>query len=244
MLNHINSPLEQFTVHILDMIPVTNLSMPFMIPSLILLVLLSYRGKNPYLMPSRAYSLFNIIISQVGELMRSSVGDTGRCYFFIIITLVWVLTTMNLLGLAPFVFATTSHVITSMFISISIWLGVSITGLRNHGVNYLTVWIPAGAPMLIAPILVVVEAVSFTSRAFSLGLRLAVNITAGHLLLGIIAGFTWAALNQINIISVSAILPIILICIIYLLEVGVAVVQAYVFTLLLCLYLADSLKLH
>ena len=244
MLNYINSPLEQFNVHILYDLPMTNLFIPFTLPSLILLIVFVYRGKNPYLVPSRLYSMINILIIQVGELIRSSVGNSGRHYFFMILTLVWILTTINLLGLAPFVFATTSHVIVSIFISVSIWLGVVITGLRNHGVNYLTVWMPAGAPLIIAPLLVVVEAVSFTSRAFSLGLRLAVNITAGHLLLGIIAGFTWTALNQISIISICALIPVTLICTIYLLEVGVAVVQAYVFTLLLCLYLADSLNLH
>jgi ATP synthase subunit 6 len=244
MIAYIISPLEQFKVYPLFFISLTNLTITLLIPTIILLLIIMYRGKNPILIPSRLTILINIMAEVVWNLINSSMGKLGRVYFPIIFTLAWVLSIINLLGLAPFVFAATSHVLIAIFISLSIWLGVVITGIRIHGVNYLTVWIPAGSPIFIAPLLIVVEAVSFVSRAFSLGLRLAVNITAGHLLLGIIAGFAWTALKQFSVISISATFPILLISLIYILEVGVALVQAYVFTLLVCLYLADSLTLH
>ena len=152
------------------------------------------------------------------------------------------LAVLNLLGLCPYVFTPTVHIAMTLGIAVSVMVGVTVLGVRKFGLNYLSILVPGGIPLVISPFLIIVETASYLIRAISLGVRLAANISAGHLLFSILAtfafdlwmkGFTWLGWGA----------AVILVCITFL-EIMVAVIQAYVFSLLVTIYLRDTISLH
>lgn len=146
---------------------------------------------------------------------------------------------LNILGLFPYVFPATAQIVVTFGLSLSIVAGVTILGIRAFKLKFLSILVPGGAPMVLAPFLVLIETVGYVSRAISLGMRLAANLTAGHLLFGIVSGFTFNMLS-----GVLSIFPILIMIFITVLEMAVAVIQAYVFCLLTAIYLGDTIALH
>lgn len=140
---------------------------------------------------------------------------------------------LNIFGLCPYVFTPTTHIIVTLGFSFSIIIGITLSGLLRFKKDFFSILMPSGAPLILAPLLVLIETVSYFSRAISLGVRLAANLSAGHLLFAILAGF--------GVIFKSAIVIMVFIT---LLEIAVAIIQAYVFCLLTTIYLADTLVLH
>lgn len=151
---------------------------------------------------------------------------------------------MNLFGLIPYTFSPTSHFAVTFGLSLSIFIAVLIIGIAKYKLNYVSMFMPAGAPLGLGPFLVLIEFISHFAKALSLGLRLAANITAGHLLFTILSVFTWNFLTAGGLIAIGALLPFSIGLFITILEIAVAVIQAYVFCLLTIIYLGESLHLH
>ena len=146
---------------------------------------------------------------------------------------------LNILGLFPYVFVPTAQIVVTLGISVSIIIAVTLLGLFTFKLNFLSIIMPGGVPLVLAPFLVVIETVSYIIRAIWLGVRLAANISAGHLLFAILSGFAFNMISSGKIIS--SLLPMSIMVFITLLEIMVAVIQAYVFCLLTTIYLGDTI---
>jgi len=150
----------------------------------------------------------------------------------------------NVLGMVPFSFTITSHICVTFGLSFSICVGILILGLAQHGVHFFSCFLPAGAPLPIAPLFVGIELVSYSSHAVSLAVRLFANMLAGHALLKILAGFVWTMWGRGGVLVAASRAPLGVVFAITVLEIGIAFLQAYVFTILSCIYLKDSIHLH
>lgn len=144
----------------------------------------------------------------------------------------------------PYSFATTSHFILTFSISFSIVLGATLLGFNKHGLEFFSLFVPAGCPLALLPVLVLIEFVSYLTRNVSLGLRLAANITSGHLLLSILSGFTYNIMTSGLFFFFLSLIPLAFIIAFSGLELGLAFIQAQVFVVLTCSYIKDALELH
>ena len=254
------SPLEQFSVVTLSdfttlTLPVgqgqgldfsfTNSSLSCMLTLAVLgLVwgsLLSYGG---LIVPSRYQVGAEMTYEFVLSLVNEQLGKHAQPYVGIVLTTFLYILTSNLLGLIPFSFATTAQLVVAFSLSFSLFLGVTWIGVSRHGLHFLSFFLPAGAPIGLAPLLVVIELISYIFRPISLGVRLFANMTAGHSLLAIIAGFGWSIGSCGSVLALGSVVPVGVIVVIYGLELAVAFLQAYVFGVLLCIYLKDAIELH
>jgi len=246
------SPLEQF-----QLVAYIPLKAPMFFDlsltnsSVVMLVLLSVTRyiytislKEASLVPSNWQSALEMYYEGLENILTENVGTKAKIYFPFIFTLFTFILLLNLFGMVPYVFSTTAHFSVALTLSFSIWLSVTILGFSLHGFNFLSMFMPAGAPIALAPLLVIIELISYLARAISLGLRLAANITAGHLLLVILAGFAWTMIGAGNTTAVAAFLPLLIIYVLTFLEIAVCLIQAYVFTLLACIYLNDAINVH
>ena len=239
------SPLEQFDVVLVAPIflfgfDISILNLHWSLLSLIFFVLfLLYFFLNEFnLIPNFwQFAIENLYFLVLG-LIKQQVGAKGYIYFPFIFTLFNFILILNLLSLTPFSMAFTSHIISIFFFSFTLILSVFLIGFINHGVKFLKIFIPE-CPFVLLFWLIPIEIFSYFIRAFSLALRLSANIMAGHTLVHIICGFL---LNLGTLRFSLAIAFGVLLFLILGLELGVAFLQAYVFTILFCIYLADSIK--
>nr|QDP70625.1 ATP synthase F0 subunit 6 [Halipteris cf. finmarchica RH-2019]UKP87677.1 ATP synthase F0 subunit 6 [Balticina finmarchica] len=213
--------------------------------SIMMLILLSaiLIGSCSYkLIPTRLQSTQEIVYTHFLGLVKDSTANKGIQYFTFIITLFMFIAGLNLLGLFPYVFTPTAHIVITFGLSLSILIAVTILGITQFRWNFASMMMPSGAPLLLAPILVIIETISYLSRAVSLGVRLAANLSAGHLLFAILASFGFTMINSgMLVLSLG---PILVMVFITLLEIAVALIQAYVFCLLTAIYINDTLNLH
>jgi F-type H+-transporting ATPase subunit a len=196
------------------------------------------------LVPTNWQSFLEMIYEFVLNLVNEQVGPAGKKYFPFIFTLFTFLLCNNLIGMIPYSFTTTSHLIVTFSLSVSIFLAVTIIGFQTHGIHFFSFLLPPGAPLMLAPFLVVIELVSYCFRAISLGVRLFANMMAGHTLVKILSGFSWTMMSAGGLLSVASVIPFGVVFALIFLEVGVACLQAYVFTILTCIYLNDAIHLH
>jgi F-type H+-transporting ATPase subunit a len=174
-------------------------------------------------------------------------GLTGRLaglYVPFIYTLFLFILTSNLVGLVPYSFTVTSQFALTIGLSMTIFIGVTILGLTEHGLGFFSLFVPSGSPLFLVPLLAVIETVSYLARSLSLGIRLAGNMFAGHVLLKIISGFIWKIAIGSALGVLLIVLPMVILFALLGLELAVAGIQAYVLTLLTCSYLRDAIYLH
>lgn len=150
----------------------------------------------------------------------------------------------NLIGMIPYSFTVTSHFIVTLGLSFSLFIGVTLVGFQTHGLHFFSLLLPQGVPLALAPFLVLLELISYCFRALSLGIRLFANMMAGHSLVKILSGFAWTMLSMGGIMVFAHLAPLGIVFALIGLELGVAVLQAYVFTILICIYLNDAINLH
>nr|YP_010118119.1 ATP synthase F0 subunit 6 [Turritopsis lata]QQW46719.1 ATP synthase F0 subunit 6 [Turritopsis lata] len=198
--------------------------------------------KSSYLIPSRIQSVIELIIDHWVVVVRDNLGEKMEYYVLPLIGLFLFLLGVNLMGFFLYTFPSTTHLFLTFGLAFSIWLGVILFGFRKFKTSFLSMFMPSGSPLLLSPFLVAIEMVSNLSRPVALGMRLAANLTAGHILLAILADFGCKLLFYSY--SFVNLFPIFIIVFMTVLEVGVLVIQAYVFTLLSMIYLKDSLILH
>jgi ATP synthase subunit 6 len=180
----------------------------------------------------------------VSSLANEQLSNNAQAYFPIVYTSFLYILISNLIGLIPFSFATTAQLVLAFGMSFSLFIGVTLIGIQRHGLHFLSFFLPSGAPLWLAPLLVMIEFISYVFRPISLGVRLFANITAGHSLLAIIAGFGWSMLSSGGIMMLASLIPVVVIVLVFGLELAVAFLQAYVFGVLLCIYLKDAIELH
>ena len=216
----------------------TNSSM--MMVLVITVVWLLLKGEK--LIPNRWQSIMELIHSNMRSVVQDNLGKLGQKYFPFVLCLFLFIVMLNVLGLFPYVFTPTAHIVMTFGLSLSIIIAVALLGFINFKLNFLSILMPGGVPLGLAPFLVIIETLSFMIRAISLGVRLAANISAGHLLFAILSGFAFSMLSN-GLVGLS-IFPIMILVFITLLEIMVAVIQAYVFCLLTTIYLGDTVALH
>ena len=179
----------------------------------------------------------SIVISQIN-------AKQGQIYFPFIYTLFIFILMNNLIGMVPYSFASTSHFVLTFSLSFTIVLGATILGFQKHGLKFFSLLVPAGCPLALLPLLVFIEFVSYLARNVSLGLRLAANILSGHMLLNILAGFTYNIMTSGIIFFLLGLVPLAFIIAFTGLEFGIAFIQAQVFVVLTSSYIKDGLDLH
>lgn len=246
----IYSIFEQFEIiRLFPIHPFGNLDLSFTNSSLYLLIalfiinsLITNNIKN--IVPGRWQSVIEIIYENILNMVKENIGNVGLKYFPFLFSLFFLIAVLNVVGIVPYTFTPTAHIVVTFGLSLTIWIACTILGFINFRSNFFAMFIPIGAPMILAPFLAVIELVSYIAKAITLGVRLAANLTAGHLLFAIIAGSTWQMLTAGGFLSILSILPMLIIVFITILEMGVALIQAYVFCLLTTTYLNDTIHLH
>jgi F-type H+-transporting ATPase subunit a len=240
------SPLEQFAIQDLTAplfnigghhIAVTN-SAIFMMSAVVLSsgLLLAGAGKGA-MIPGRIQAMGELFYEFIANMIRDNVGSGGKTVFPVIFTLFIFTLFGNILGMLPYGYTFTSQIAVTFFMAMVVFLGVTLIGLFKHGLHFFSLFFPHGAPLFTAPILIPIELVSYLSRPISLSVRLFANMTVGHVLLKVLAGFVVA-------LGFFGFVPLVVLVAITALELLVALLQAYIFTILCCIYLNDALHLH
>ena len=189
------------------------------------------------MVPGRWQLMAEISYEFIAGLMRDNVGKAGRPFFPLVFSLFMFILFGNMLGMLPYSFTFTSHIIVTFGLAITIFLGVTVLGFVKHGIGFCKFFAPAGVPLLLMPLLVPIEIISYLSRPISLSVRLFANMMAGHTLLKVFGGFVIK-------MSFFGVLPLAFLVALTGLELLIAFLQAYVFAILTCLYINDALHMH
>lgn len=182
-------------------------------------------------------TIHSIVVNQIN-------ANKGQLYFPFIYTLFVFILINNLIGMVPYSFASTSHFILAFALSFTVVLGATILGFQKHGLEFFSLFVPAGCPLNLLPLLVLIEFISYLARNVSLGLRLAANILSGHMLLAILSGFTYNIMTSGLLFFILGLAPLAFIIAFSGLELGIALIQAQVFVVLTSSYIKDALDLH
>ena len=193
------------------------------------------------LVPGRAQSVVETTYEFVAGMVRQSAGESGMKFFPLVFTLFSFILVLNMFGMIPGLFAVTSHIVVTVFLALVVFLTVVIYGFWHNGLRFFKLFVPSGVPVYILPLIVAIEVMSFLSRPISHSVRLFANILAGHITLKVFAGFV-ALLGGLGLLGwLGALLPLALTVALTALELLVAFLQAYVFAILTCIYLNDTL---
>ena len=245
------SPVEQFTIKTL--IPIefmgydisfTNASL-FMLLSVVISTCFLYFGiKKTLLVPSRWQSSVEILYEFVANMVKENVGKGGKTYFPFIFSLFMFILIGNLLGMVPYSYTFTSQIIVTITMALIIFVGVTIIAIVKHKLKFFTYFFPSGVPIGLAPLLIPIEIISYLMRPVSLSVRLFANMLAGHTMMKVFAGLIIMMTSANGILKIGATLPFLAVIGLTGLEFLVAALQAYVFSILTCMYLHDALHLH
>ncbi|MEQ8390283.1 MAG: F0F1 ATP synthase subunit A [Thalassospira sp.] len=237
-------PLEQFKIEPLVDLSVAGVDISFTNSALWMVIaavfetgFMTLSMRRGSLVPGRWQGSAEVMYEFVANMLKDNVGSEGRKYFPFIFTLFMFVLFGNLLGMIPHSFTFTSHFAVNFALALVIFIGVTIIGFVRHGTHYFRMFFPEGAPIATALILIPIEIISYFSRPFSLAMRLFANMTVGHIMLKVVGGF-------VGLIGILGVLPFALLTGITVLEFGIAALQAYVFTILTCIYLHDAIHMH
>merc|ERR1711862_181170 len=238
------TPLEQF--QIISLLPINFLTFVFFNRMIYFLSSdTNHLNKETFFMIPNTWQIFvETIYDMTSQLLFDNINMEGEKYFPYVSMIFLFILFSNLRGLIPYSFTVTSHIIITFTLSFSIFIGINIIGVNRHGFNMLSLIIPANSGFAIALILVSIEFISYLVRPISLGVRVFINLMAGHALLKVIVGFSWSMLLLENFISLIHLVPLIILVVLMFLELAVACIQAYVFVVLICIFLNDSINLH
>ena len=239
-----SSPLEQFVIR--QWVPAeiggvdvsfTN-SAAFMVAAVVLasaLMILSVRQRA--MVPSRWQLLAELSYSFIAKMLSDTVGKEGRPYFPFVFTLFMFVLFGNFLGMLPYSFTFTSHLAVTFALAAFIFIAVTLIAIFKHGIKFFSFFLPHGVPIAMAPLLIPIEIISYLSRPVSLSVRLFANMMAGHTLLKVVAGFV-VPLGIFGVVPVAGLVAVTA------LELLISFLQAYIFTILTCIYISDAVHLH
>ncbi len=236
-------PMHQFEISSLAKISLGDINADFTNSSLwmvITVVVASLLMLAPAarLVPGRLQSVAEIAYEFVANMMRSTVGEGGRPFFPFIFTLFIFILVANMLGMIPYSFTVTSHLSVTFALAITVFIVATLVGFAKHGVGYLKLFVPSGVPVVLLPLLVVIEVISYFTRPISLSVRLFANMLAGHTMLKVFGAFV------VGMGVLAGWVPLLVMVGITGLEILVAFLQAYVFAVLTCIYLNDAINMH
>ena len=228
----------------------TNSSLWMMVAVVVSSVVLSLATRQKALVPGRLQVMGEMFYEFVANMIRENIGSGGRQYFPLIFTLFMVVLMGNLLGMIPYSFTYTSHIIVTMALALLIFFMVLIIGVVKHGPAFFSFLIPPGVPVWLFPLIIPIELISFLVRPVTLSVRLFANMMAGHLMLKVFAGFSVGMLAagvaaDMGALGFAAgVVPMLFNVILIGFEFMIALLHAYVFTVLSCIYLKDTVELH
>ena len=240
------NPMHQFTIYRIGPeidirgvdISFTNASLFMAISVLTIISLLFLGTRKKTIIPSKIQLLAELTYAFVYKMINDTAGSKGKPYFSFVFTLFVFILFCNMIGMLPYSFTVTSHIIVTFVLAAIIFVGVTIIGFIKHGIGYLRLFVPSGVPLILLPLIVIIEIISYLSRPVSLSVRLFANMMAGHTMLKVFGGFV------ISLGLLGGWLPLSFSVALTGLEILVAFLQAYVFAILTCIYLNDALNLH
>ena len=241
-----NNPMQQFTVHKIGPeiniagvdLSFTNASL-FMVISASLIILLLFVGsKEKKIIPSKIQLITEMFYTFVAKMIGDTAGSKAKPYFPFIFSLFMFVLFCNMVGMLPYSFTVTSHIIVTLIMALFIFIAVTVIGFIKHGFKYLSIFVPSGVPAVLLPLITIIEIISYLSRPVSLSVRLFANMMAGHTMLKVFGGFV------VSLGILGGWLPLSFSVALTGLEILVAFLQAYVFAILTCIYLNDALNLH
>ncbi len=242
-------PIEQFEIHPIVPIEIGGMDLSFTNSALWMVlatgaatVFLTVGARRRALVPGRMQLMAEMAYEFIANMIRDNVGDAGRRYFPYIFTLFMFILFGNLLGLIPGSFTYTSHIIVTGALAVTVIVAVTVIGIVKHGAHFFSLFVPSGVPLLMMPLMIPIEIISYLSRPVSLSIRLFANMMAGHTMIKVFAGFV-VPLGAVTL-GLGGLAPIAMNVALTGFELLVAFLQAYVFTVLTCLYLNDALHLH
>lgn len=249
------SPLDQFKIAPLFSLQIAGLDFSFTnfllvsLLTLFVIQILVFLIKEPtsnsfFVIPSGWQNLIEKLYALVTQLLSDIITTGSEKYFPFMAVLFMFILSNNLIGMVPYSFTITSHITLTFFMSFSIFIAMNIIGFQRHGVELFSLFLPANTGFFLALLLVPIELISYIAKPISLGVRLFINLMAGHSLLKVIVGFSWNMLLVENLKAIVFVVPLIVLVLLMGLELGVAVIQAYVFITLTAIYLNDSEALH
>src|SRR5467141_1957049 len=208
--------------------------------SLILLLMLG-ATRSRALVPGRLQAVAEMSYEFVATTLQSTAGPEGMKFFPLVFSIFMFILVLNLIGIIPYAFTVTSHIIITVAFALLVFLTVVIYGFWRHGLRFLKLFVPSGIPIYILPLVTAIEVLSFFARPVSHSVRLFANMLAGHITLKVFAGFV-TMLGALGIVGwFGAVLPLALTVALFALELLVAFLQAYVFAILTCIYLNDAI---
>jgi len=254
--NFLNSPLEQF--EILVLIPfyfngldfsiineTVTLFIIFLFFSIFFSACLNSKDLTLNLIPGKIQVIFEFIFKILLSVILDNLGKTeGQKYFPILFSIFVYVVSLNLIGLIPYSFTLTSHLIVTFTLALFIFIGLNIICIRNHKFAFFSLFFPVGTAVFLAFLLVPIELISYIFKPVSLSIRLFANMMAGHTLLKVIAGFGWTLSGFSGVLFLIHYIPLLILIPLFGLELGVALIQSFVFIILICIYLNDSIHLH
>ena len=240
-----DSPLKQFEINTISNIEIgsynisfTNSSFAMLITVLVITLFLTLTVNTRSIIPSRMQLISELMYNFIAQLLSDTVGDNGKKYFPFVFTLFMFVLIGNMVGMIPYQFTFTSHIIVTFALAALVFIGVTILGFVNHGFKFFSFFIIPGVPFYMHPLLIPIEVISYLSRPISLSVRLFANMLAGHTLLKVFAGFV------VTMPFFTGAFPLAFIVALTGLEILIAFLQAYVFAILTCLYINDAYHLH
>jgi F-type H+-transporting ATPase subunit a len=238
-------PMHQFVVQRLVKLELfgvdasfTNASLWMVIAVILVTALTVWGMSGRALVPGRLQSVAELAYEFVANMVRENVGSAGQRYFPFVFTLFMFVLAANMLGMVPYSFAVTSHIIITFALAAFIFIGVTVIGFITHGIGFLRFFVPAGVPSFMLVLLVPIEIISYLTRPMSLSVRLFANMMAGHTMLKVFGAFV------VGLGIIGGWAPLAFLVVFTGLEVLVAFLQAYVFAILTCIYLHDALHMH
>lgn len=248
------SPLEQFHVYplifywnnVIDL-SFTNMALfnIIIVFSFLICLEMILSAKNQiYFFPNNWQIILETIYLLILDMVRDNIGEKGQKFFPFVFTIFLYVFLSNLIGLIPYSFTITSHFDVTLTIAKMVFFVAVFISYQEYGKDIILFFMPAGTSLPLAFILIPIEIVSYIFKPISMGLRLFVNMTAGHTLLKVLAGFSWMMMSTGGILFIAHFIPLLLIVILIGLELAVCIIQTYVFTLLTCIYLNDAFNCH
>ena len=238
------NPMEQFEIKPLIPFEINGVNVAFTNSALFMVLavfsivlLMGYCLRKRTIIPSVSQSVPEVLYEFIAGLIKENVGAEGMKYFAFIFSLFRFVALGNVLGLFPYAFTFTSHLAAVGGLSVIALLFNMCIGIRKRKLGYLRTFLPKGIPLVLAPLIIPIEMISFLSKPFSLTVRLVANMTVGHIMLKIIAGFVLA-------LSFAGIVPLAFDGVIIVFEIFIALLQAFIYTVLSCIYLGDALHEH
>jgi F-type H+-transporting ATPase subunit a len=245
------NPIHQFEIHPLIPIPAGSLDLSYTNSSLWMTIavvvstgFLTLAMRRKALVPGRAQLFAEMMYEFVAGMIRENIGPKGRQYFPLIFTLFMVVLLGNALGLLPYSFTYTSHLIVNASLAFMIFIIVLAIGFTKHGFHFFSIFLPPGVPWWLMPLIIPIEVLSFLIRPVTLSVRLFANMIAGHIMLKVFAGFS-AGMVAMGATGVAmGMLPMLFNSVLIGFELLIAFLQAYVFAILSCIYLKDTVELE